>query len=159
MTITEALNVFDLGEAPTDDVVKRRYRDVARVVHPDRNAGNEETATRLIKHYTNARAKLLSTPQQLRVRQTTRARSSGNRDGNRRASGNRDRSAGSQRANGYHTHSHDDLREQVQNVAAFSQWLTQELPTGRAARVLFGGTALLAFGSLVYKVLEDSRSA
>lgn len=138
MTVTEALELFELADAPSDEVVKRTYRNVARIIHPDRHAGSE-TATRLLKRHTVARDTLLRLPQRLRVR-------SENGPGPRpRPPGSDDR---------FDT---ADFSAQLEHAAAFFARIAQCAPLGRTARVLFAGTALLAFGTLTIKVLEDSR--
>ena len=142
MTVTEALELFELADAPSDEVVKRAYRNVARIIHPDRHAGSE-TATRLLKRHTVARDTLLRVPQRRRVRR-------GNSAGPRPRPPGGDNRRFDDAA---------DFRAQFEHVAAFSTWLTRELPRGRTAQVLVAGTALLAFGTLAFKVLEDSRTA
>ena len=134
MTISQALELFELADAPSDELVKRTYRNVARIVHPDRHAGSE-TATQLLKRYTVARECLLGSPQHLRVR-------------SRGDAGARAGSPGSSRA--------EELQQQLEHAAALSRWLMREIPRGRTAQFLVAGTALFAIGALALKTVEDS---
>ena len=45
MTVTEALELFELADAPSDEVVKRTYRNVARIIHPDSQISTSIHAT------------------------------------------------------------------------------------------------------------------
>ena len=139
MTVIEALDLFELADAPCDEVVKRTYRNVARIVHPDRHAGSE-TATRLLKRHTIARETLLRVPQHRRVRGDA---------------GSRPQPPGS---DGCRSDETTYFREQFEHAAAFSTWISREIPGKHTAQVVVAGTALLVFGKLAFKVIEDLRT-
>lgn len=40
MSRAEALQIFELGENPSQDAIQKRYRDLMRTVHPDRGGSN-----------------------------------------------------------------------------------------------------------------------
>lgn len=40
MSRAEALQIFELGENPSQEAIQKRYRDLMRTVHPDRGGSN-----------------------------------------------------------------------------------------------------------------------
>lgn len=160
MTVTNALLLLDLEDEPSDALVKKTYRALAAIVHPDRHKNNP-TASQLFRRYKEARDALLAVPEVLRRRVTGPSHES------RSSSQGRSSQDSHQPGYGWPPGSGtggawppgfdpSGFRAYADDLADFAAEIGREASRGsRAAQVILAGTMILTCG-LVLKLVQPS---